>query len=98
MSGRGPWIEIGVAGVAIACALALGLATLGAAAGITVGAYGETPAPQTSTSQVSIAQTSNREPSTAQTPALRPAILQEATERTYEGMVTCSRCGARHPA
>jgi hypothetical protein len=26
------------------------------------------------------------------------AVVRAATERTYEGVVTCSRCGARHPA
>lgn len=62
------WIEIVMLGTAIACALALLFATLGAAAGVAVG-------------EVSLRQ---------QVPA--------ATDQTYEGMVTCSRCGAKHSA
>jgi hypothetical protein len=58
------WIEIVLLGTAIACALALLFATLGAAAGVAVG-------------EVSVEQ---------QTPAI--------TVQTYEGIVTCSRCGA----
>ena len=62
------WIEILLLGTAIACVLALMIATLGAAAGV---ATGEEAARQ-------------------QTPS--------TTGRTYEGIVTCSRCGARHSA
>jgi hypothetical protein len=61
------WIEILLLATAIACGLALLIATLGAAAGAS---EGEALARQ--------------EPST--------------TGQTYEGMVTCSRCGARHSA
>lgn len=61
------WIEILLLGTVIAIALALLIATLGAAAaGATSGeptAHQETPSP---------------------------------AGQTYEGMVTCSRCGARH--
>jgi hypothetical protein len=59
------WIEIVLLGTAIACALALLFATLGAAAG----AAGEVGARQAGTA-----------------------------EQTYEGMVSCSRCGAKHAA
>ena len=59
------WIEIVLLGTAIACALALLFATLGAAGA----AAGEVGARQAST-----------------------------TEQTYEGMVSCSRCGAKHSA
>jgi hypothetical protein len=55
-------------GAAIACVIALLLATLGVAAGAAVGGLGAR--------QVS------------------PAT----TDRAYEGMITCSRCGARHSA
>lgn len=58
-------------GSAVAFALALLLATLGALAGTAVPTEGKTQA------QVS---------------------SSENTEQTYEGMVTCSRCGARHSA
>jgi hypothetical protein len=61
------WIEIVMLGTAIACALALLFATLGAAAGVAVG-------------EVSAQQ---------QTPT---------ADQPYEGMVTCSRCGAKHSA
>jgi hypothetical protein len=60
------WIEIVMLGTAIACALALLLATLGVAAN---------------------AATDDA------------AARQEmSTQKTYEGMVTCSRCGAKHSA
>lgn len=62
------WIEIILLATAIACGLALLIATLGAAAGA-----------------------SEREAAARQeTPS--------TTEQAYEGMVTCSRCGARHSA
>jgi len=62
------WIEIVLVATAVACAIALLIATLGFVAGAAVGGVGQ---PQT-----------------------RPA----AAEKTYEGMVACSRCGARHSA
>jgi hypothetical protein len=65
------WIEIVLVGAAIACALALLIATLGAAAGTVVG--------NNSQEQAS------------------PATTAEA-QQVYEGMITCSRCGAQHPA
>lgn len=55
-----------ILGTAIACALALLLATLGAAAGVAVGEVG--------------------------------ALQGTTAQQTYEGMVTCSRCGAKHSA
>jgi len=57
------WIEILLLGTAVAIALALMIATLGAAAGVAVG------------------QTKQENP---------------ATTHSFEGMITCSRCGARH--
>jgi hypothetical protein len=62
------WIEIAMISTAIACALALLIATLGAVGGAAVEAFGE-------------AQTT-----------------QSAAGETYEGVVTCSHCGARHSA
>jgi hypothetical protein len=59
------WIEILLLGTAVACALALLFATLGAA-GVAVG--------QVSTQH------------------------DTRTEQAYSGMVTCSRCGAKHSA
>ena len=66
MKGHRVWIEILLLGTVIAIALALLLATLGAAAGAT-----------------------SNEP-TARQESPSPA------GQAYEGMVTCSRCGARH--
>jgi len=60
------WMEIVILGTAIAFALPLLFATLGAAAGVAEG-------------QVSLQQ---------QVPS--------GPIRTYEGMVTCARCGAKH--
>jgi hypothetical protein len=62
------WVEIVMIGTAVACGLALLLATLGAATGAAMRAFAQ----------------SQTTPATA--------------EQTYEGMVTCSRCGARHSA
>jgi hypothetical protein len=61
------WIEIVVFGTAIACALALLIATLGVAAG----AAAEEVVPQANSA---------------------------VGEQAYEGIVTCSRCGAKHSA
>jgi hypothetical protein len=59
------WFEILAYGTGIACALALLIAMLGAAAGTD---------PETNASPV------------------------PSEQRTFDGMVTCSRCGARHSA
>ena len=72
------WIEIVLLGAAIACALALLIATLGAAAGAAVDglAVQANPVP------------AEQAPAQQEDPA--------ATEHTYAGMVTCSRCKAKH--
>jgi len=75
------WIEIVLIGAAIACALALLIATLGAAAGAAVDglALQEKPVPA------------------GQAPATAGAQEEPAaTEHAYVGMVTCSRCKAKH--
>ena len=100
-----PWIEIVVAGVTIACALAVALATLGAAAGPTED-YAEpsssqaatVPAIAASVSAASSSQSFTLRYPASQTQVAESASVQDASERTYEGVVTCSRCGARHPA
>ncbi len=63
------WIEIVMVGTAVACALALLIATLGVVAGTAATALGQQQS--------------------------KPVA---AAVQTYEGMVTCSRCGARHSA
>lgn len=75
------WIEIVLIGAAIACALALLIATLGAAAGVAVDglAVQERPVPSEQAPPAAGAQ---------EDPA--------ATGHTYTGMVTCSRCKAKH--
>jgi hypothetical protein len=67
------WMEIVILGTAIACALALLFATLGAAAGVAEG------------------EVIPQQPPSA-------AIGQTYASQTYEGMVTCTRCGAKHSA
>ena len=60
------WIEIVMLASAVACALALLFATLGAAASVAVGAN------------------------------VSPQAAPANAEQTYQGMVTCSQCGAKH--
>lgn len=62
------WIEIVLLGTGIACAVALLLVTIGAAAGTAFG----------------------------QSESSSPA--QASVSTTYEGVVTCSHCGAKHSA
>jgi len=82
---RGFWIEIVVLAAGMACALGLLLACLGAVAAVA----------------------SERKPAPPSAPPIQegPPQSQEArqqsqqpAQRTYTGMVTCSQCGARHPA
>jgi hypothetical protein len=80
------WIETLALGTAVACALALLIATL--AAGTTAVAE-RTASPQSSESQAS-------------DPVTQPAVTEPANDPAnvpqhhFEGMVTCSRCGAKH--
>lgn len=73
------WIEIVILGTAIACVLALVIATLGVAAG----AAAEDETEQSRTGSQSAAPQQD---------------LVPATVRTYQGILTCSRCGAKHSA
>lgn len=74
------WIEIVALGTAIACALALLIATLGAAAVEVAGP---------SKSQ----QAESRHGESGQA-----AGSSSTSQQTHDGMVTCSRCGAKHSA
>jgi hypothetical protein len=65
------WIEIVLVGTAVACGLALLLATIGA-------------------------MTAAASPATGQTASA--AADRQGSVENHEGMVTCSRCQARHPA
>jgi hypothetical protein len=80
------WIEIVGLGTAIACALALVIATLGAAAA----AVGGHPKSEQAKSEQAQAEPAAESPSAAS--------LSLALQQTHEGMVTCSRCGAKHSA
>lgn len=66
MRRHGLWIEIVLLAASIACAVALLLATLGAAAGSVDG---------------------SNEPQ---------EVTSTGTDQVHDGMVTCSRCGAKH--
>ncbi len=77
------WIEIVGLGTAIACALALAIATLGAAA-VAVGEH-----PKSEQAEAAPA---------AESPSAASLPLSLALQQTHEGMVTCSRCGAKHSA
>jgi redox-sensitive bicupin YhaK (pirin superfamily) len=69
------WIEIVIVGTVIACAIALLMAFLGAAAAAGAAVSG---------------RGAQQLPAEPQQPAFN------ASEQSYEGMVTCSRCGAKH--
>lgn len=79
------WIEIVMFATGMACGVALFLACLAAVAGVA----GEFPAPQAVAAEL-------QPPSVLQSsPAVQPAA---DPQQAYEGMVTCSQCGARHSA
>jgi hypothetical protein len=77
------WIEIVALGTMIACALALLIATLGAGAAAMGGQDVSAAPPQTSSTQAA-PQTNTR--------------ANNGPAQTYQGMITCSHCGAKHPA
>jgi hypothetical protein len=77
------WIEIFALGIVIACALALVIATLGAAAAAVAG-------------HAEVGQTVEfAPPSSSASSAASPSLTRQPI---HEGMVTDSRCGARHSA
>jgi uncharacterized iron-regulated membrane protein len=85
------WLELVGLCAGIACALAFLIATLGAAAAGAAGASTD--------SQQSEPPLLQQDPTPHVAP--QPAPQQPNTEaalQTYAGMVTCSRCGARHSA
>jgi hypothetical protein len=94
MQGNRFWIEIVAFGTVMACALGLLIATLGAAAVAVVGrpASGHAVSDQVvSSGAPSIPAVSKPSASVRSTAAAR-------RQQTHEGMVTCSRCGAKHSA
>ena len=76
------WVELLATISALACALALCLATLGAAAGA---AAAEPESTQAQPSQPSPDQTQSDQP-------------QSAEPQSYEGIITDTHCGAKHSA
>jgi hypothetical protein len=83
------WMEIAALGTATACALALLIATLGAA---TVAVTSRSESGQVESVQIESVQA---EP----VPAEPVQANASTTPRSvHEGMVTCSRCGAKHSA
>ena len=74
------WIEIVALGTAIACALALVIATLGAAAVAVAGHQESSHASSTEAASGPVKESSS------------------SRQQSHEGMVTCSRCGAKHSA
>lgn len=80
------WIEIVMIAAGMACALALLLACLG-----TVAAVAREPkAPEAASTDSGLLQSPQNGTHEVQEPA------HESVQRAYEGMVTCSHCGARH--
>lgn len=77
------WIEIVALGTVSACALALVIACVGAA-GVAIAGR-----PQSSPAQSNQAQSLQPASEVANEPS-------SPRSRSYEGMVTCSRCGAKH--
>src|SRR5271169_4093897 len=77
------WIEIVALGTVCACALALVIACVGAA-GVAIAER-----PPSSPAQSTQAQST-------QAASAVPTEPPSARSRSYEGMVTCSRCGAKH--
>ena len=69
--------------IAVGTVIALGLALLIGTLGAAAG---------TATEESAAAQTSDS------IPPAQAADSAPADQQTYEGMVTCSRCGAKHPA
>ena len=79
------WIEIVLLGAAIACALALLIASLGAAAGAAVDGFAlQRESPITTDHAQTMQGQAQEDPA--------------QTKHTYVGMVTCSRCKAKHSA
>ena len=78
------WIEIVALGTMIACALALLIATLGAGAAAFTAQDTSSAPPQTPPAQA----------------VPQKAVPQKNDDpaHTYEGMITCSHCGAQHQA
>lgn len=87
MRARTLWIEIVALGSMIACGLALLIATLGAGAAALGGQAASGQSTDSSSSSVPVSSTTSLAPSA--TPA---------RQETREGMITDSRCGAKHSA
>jgi hypothetical protein len=85
------WIELIGLSTGITCLLAFLIATLGAAA---AGSSGSSD-PQTEAAP-SAPQSKVEQPEPV--PAVSQSSETDTAQQTYAGMVTCSKCEARHPA
>lgn len=95
----GLWIEILMIGIAVACALALLIGTLGAVAGVASEPVGEAQTEPAGQETLSL-RTPSQQPTSQQISSQSKQSAPQSAEvqQTYEGMVTCSRCGAKHSA
>lgn len=92
------WIGIVVVGGTIACGLALVFFAIGVIAGTTVEASGEASVSPSVTSRGVTSPNITSPGETVLDASSQSAAVQTVSQQTYEGMVTCSRCGGRHPA
>ena len=96
------WIELVGLSTGIACALAFLIATLGAAAagasGISEVQPSDSEPAQQPTAPAPPTHESSQPQAAKATAQAKEVNDRDAQEQTYAGMVTCSRCGAKHPA
>jgi hypothetical protein len=96
------WIEILALATVVACVLALVLATIGAAAAVVAepAESVQASAPETAlvaeSSTPPVVQDQNQDRNAVQNQAPNP--VQNTTQESHEGMITCSKCGAKHSA
>jgi len=100
------WIEILALATVVACVLALVLATIGAAAAVVAEPAESVQASAPETTLVAESSTppvvqdqnqdQNQDRNAVQNQAPNP--VQNTTQESHEGMITCSKCGAKHSA
>jgi hypothetical protein len=87
------WIEIVALGTVSACALALVIACVGAAG---VAIAGRPPSSAAQSNQPPSNQPPLNQPQSTQPSPVVATEPSSPRSRSFEGMVTCSRCGAKH--
>jgi hypothetical protein len=104
MKAKGFWIETVALGTVTACALALFIAILAAATAtvaehtMSAQAVSQATPAQATLAQTMLAQTRLAPPTSAQGVPAQVPDSSSPQPQSYEGMVTCSHCGAKHPA